>query len=71
MTDQERSIHAQVTHLDPHYKESMLRIVQGKYVGKETLASLVSKGWIEHDDYKSITLTQDGNIALRLIHEEM
>lgn len=71
MTDLERSIHAQVQHLGSHQRTAMLRLAAGKRVNKQTIASLTSKGWVELDEYESITLTAEGGIAVRMIHQEM
>lgn len=70
MTDQERHIHAQVTHLGSHQREAMLRIARGAKVNKQTISSLESRGWITHDDYRSLQLTEDGAVAVRIIQEE-
>ena len=72
MTDLERSIHAQVTHMDPSQRDAMLRVAAGKRVSKQTIASLENRGWLTHDDYDydSIRLTPEGLTALRIIHEE-
>ncbi|MCS5479786.1 hypothetical protein NYP18_08950 [Corynebacterium sp. YIM 101645] len=70
MTDQERHVHAQVTHAGTHSRDAMLRVAAGKKVNKQTIASLENRGWITHDDYTSIQLTEDGVVALRIIQEE-
>lgn len=70
MTDQERHIHAQVTHAGTHSRESMLRVAAGRKVNKQTIASLENRGWIVVDDDDSIRITDDGTIALRIINEE-
>lgn len=70
MTDHERSVHAQVAHVGTHQREAMLRIARGARVNKQTIASLESRGWLRHDDYQSIELTDDGALALKIIREE-
>lgn len=70
MTDLERSIHAQVTHMDPTQRTAMLKVAAGKRVNKQTIASLENRGWLTHDDYDSIQLTPEGATALRIIHQE-
>lgn len=70
MTEQERHIHAQVTHAGTHSKDSMLRVAAGKKVNKQTIASLENRGWITVDDDGQIHITEDGTIALRIINEE-
>lgn len=70
MTDQERHIHAQVAHAGTHSRGAMLKVAAGKKVNKQTVASLENRGWITHDDYRSIQLTEDGVVALRIIREE-
>ena len=70
MTDQERHIHAQVTHAGTHSKDSMLRVAAGKKVNRQTIASLENRGWITVDDDGQTHITEDGTIALRIINEE-
>lgn len=70
MSDLERSIHAQVTHLGSTQRTAMLKVAAGKRVNKQTIASLENRGWLTHDDYDSIQLTPEGSTALRIIHQE-
>lgn len=70
MSDLERSIHAQVTHLGSTQRTAMLKIAAGKRVNKQTIASLENRGWLTRDDYDSIQLTPEGATALRIIHQE-
>lgn len=69
MTDLERSIHAQVTHMDPSQRDAMLRVAAGKRVNKQTIASIENRGWLTVDDDR-IQLTPDGHTAIRIIHKE-
>ena len=70
MTDLERSIHAQVTHMGSYQRGAMLRVASGRRGNKQTLASLENRGWLTHDDYTNIQLTPEGHTAIRIIHEE-
>lgn len=69
MTDLERSIHAQVTHLGSTQRTAMLKIAAGKRVNTQTIASLENRDWLTVDD-DSITLTPEGHTAIRIIHKE-
>lgn len=69
MTDLERSVHAQISHMGTHQREAMVRLARGAKVNKQTIASLTSRGWIHVDD-DEITITPEGTVALRLITQE-
>lgn len=70
MTDLERSIHAQVTHIGAVQRAALLAVDRGETIRKQTAYSLESRGWIRDVGHHRWLLTDDGTVAVGIIQEE-